>query len=161
MEVIEPFFIWFEKNLFEGVFIYLGLFLVFMFFAIPTSFLVLAGSLTFGRYFGPTNGFFLNLVLVITFTTLGGVIGFVFARVFLRNFIRKYLTKKIKLFRAIDLGLKHNGLKLAVLMRITPLIPHNIFHYVMAVSSLRLRDYILGNMIGMFPFCAIYIYVGV
>lgn len=159
--MIEPFFIWFEKNFFQGLFIYIGLFLVFAFFAIPTSFLILAGSLTFGRFLGPTKGFFLTLILVMFSTTLGGVIGFIFGRIFLREFIRKNLTRKIKLFRAIDLGLKHNGLKMVVLMRVTPIVPNNCFHYILSVTSLRIKDYILGNLIGMLPFCSLYIYVGV
>eukprot|EP00347_Sterkiella_histriomuscorum_P003778 403362982 len=158
---IEPFFIWFEQNFYQGLIIYIGLFLVFTFFMIPTSFLILAGSLTFSRFLGQAQAFFLCLFLTVFSTTLGGSIAFIFGRLFLRNFIRKNLTRKIKLFRAIDLGLKQGGLKLVILMRITPLIPNNCFHYIMSVTSLRMKDYILGNSLGMIPFCALYIYVGV
>ena len=161
VDKLEPFFVWFERNFFEGMFTYIGLFMMFVFLAIPTSFLVLAGALTFGRSLGPTNGFFLTLFLVILSTTMGGIMGFVFGRIFLRDFIRKNLTRKIKLFRAIDLGLKHNGLKMVILMRITPIVPNNCFHYILSVTSLRIKDYILGNAIGMAPFCALYIYIGV
>lgn len=161
MLALEPFFLWFEQNFLKGLFVYIGLFMVFSFFVIPTSFLILAGSLTFSRFLGQGQAFFLNLFLTVFSTTLGGSIGFVFGRLFLRNFIRKNLTRKIKLFRAIDLGLKQGGLKLVILMRITPLIPNNCFHYILSVTSLRFKDYVLGNSIGMTPFCALYIYIGV
>ena len=98
---------------------------------------------------------------MVAFTTLGGCLGFILGRLFLREFIRKHLTRRIKLFRAIDMGLKHNGLKLIVLMRITPIIPNNLFHYVMSVTSIRIRDYIFGNVIGMLPGTSVSIYIGV
>ena len=161
VDKIEPFFIWFEHNFYEGIFIYMGLFMVFTFFVIPTSFLILAGSITFSRFLGPGRAFFLTLFITVVATTTGGTIGFIFGRLFLRECIRKNLTRKIKLFRAIDLSLKHNGLKMVVLMRVTPLIPNNCFHYIMSVTSLRLKDYIIGNCLGMTPFCSLYIYVGV
>ena len=159
--LLEPFFLWFEQNLFEGIFYYFLIFVVLMVLAIPTDFLILAGSIIFGRFFGPTQGFFLTLLFVVTFASLGGMTGFFLGRLFLRKFIRRYLTRKIKLFRAIDYGLKNNALKMVILMRMAPLIPNNIFHYVMAVTSIRIRDYLIGNLVGMLPATSVSIYVGV
>lgn len=74
--------------------------------------------------------------------------------------MRKKLTRKIKLFRAIDLGLKHNGFKMVFLMRLTPIMPYSLINYVMGTTSLRILDFFLGGL-GMFPFTAINVYIGV
>lgn len=78
----------------------------------------------------------------------------------MRDFIRRKLTRKVKLFRAIDLGLKHNGFKLVFLMRLTPIMPYNVMNYMMGVTSLRIKDFTLGGL-GMFPLTAINVYLGV
>jgi uncharacterized membrane protein YdjX (TVP38/TMEM64 family) len=53
----------------------------------------------------------------------------------------------------MDLGLKHNGFKMVVLMR--TVVPHNIIHYLFSVTSLRIKDFILGSIVGMIPNTAI------
>ena len=58
------------------------------------------------------------------------------------------------------MGLKHNGFKMVLLMRMTPIMPHNIFPYVMAVTSLRIKDFVTGSFIGMAPTTCLMIYVG-
>jgi len=64
------------------------------------------------------------------------------------------------LFRAIDLGLKNNGFKMVLLMRMTPIMPHNLFPYIMSVTSLRIKDFVTGSIVGMFPNTCIYVYIG-
>ena len=82
------------------------------------------------------------------------------ARFFLRNWIRRKLTRKVKLFRAIDLGLKRNGFKLIFLMRMTPIMPYNVLNYFLGVTSMKMRDFNLGAL-GMIPLTAINVYIGV
>ena len=88
------------------------------------------------------------------------MIAFVLARFFFRSWIRRKLTRKVKLFRAIDLGLKRNGFKLIFLMRMTPIMPYNVLNYFMGVTSLRMVDFNLGAL-GMIPLTAINVYIGV
>jgi hypothetical protein len=78
----------------------------------------------------------------------------------MRRWIRRKLTRRVKLFRAIDMGLKHNGFKLVFLMRMTPIMPYNIMNYMMGVTSLKMSDFNLGCL-GMFPLTAINVYIGV
>lgn len=158
--MIEPFFFWFETHFYQGTALYVFIFVFMTVFFLPTTFLVLGGALIFTKFKGPTMGFIISVVLIIGSSVLGGVIGFVLGRFFIRNWIRKHLTRRIKLFRAIDLGLKHNGFKMVVLMRMTPIMPHNLFPYIMAVTSLRMKDFITGSCAGMFPNTCIYVYIG-
>lgn len=158
--MIEPFFFWFENHFYQGTALYVIIFVAMTVFFLPTTFLNLGGALIFTKFKGPTIGFILTTFLIIFSSVLGGVIGFVIGRFFIRNWIRKHLTRRIKLFRAIDLGLKHNGFKMVVLMRMTPIMPHNLFPYIMSVTSLRIKDFITGSCAGMFPNTCIYVYIG-
>lgn len=78
----------------------------------------------------------------------------------MRRWIRRNLTRRVKLFRAIDMGLKRNGFKLVFLMRMTPIMPYNVMNYMMGVTSLKMRDFNMGCL-GMFPLTAINVYIGV
>ena len=158
--MIEPFFDWFENHIYQGIFLYTLIYIALVVVFIPTTFLTYGGALAFAHCIGAVQSFFLTTFLVVLANQLGGIIAFVLARFFLRSWIRRKLTRKIKLFRAIDLGLKHNGFKLVFLFRITPIMPYNIFNYMMGVTSLRMKDFCWGAL-GMFPFTAINVYIGV
>jgi uncharacterized membrane protein YdjX (TVP38/TMEM64 family) len=109
---------------------------------------------------GPTYAFFLTTFLVVLSNQLGGIVSFVLGRFFMRRWIRRKLTRKVKLFRAIDMGLKHNGFKLVFLMRMTPIMPYNVMNYMMGVTSLKMSDFNYGCL-GMIPLTAINVYIGV
>jgi uncharacterized membrane protein YdjX (TVP38/TMEM64 family) len=158
--MIEPFFLWFEDHIYQGIFLYLVIYIAMVVIFIPTTFLTYGGALAFAHCIGATRSFFLTTFLVVVANTIGGIIAFVLGRFFLRDWVRKKLTRKIKLFRAIDLGLKHNGFKLVFLMRLAPIMPYNVLNYAMGVTSLRMKDFILGGLLGMLPFTAINIYIG-
>ena len=78
----------------------------------------------------------------------------------MRRWIRRKLTRKVKLFQAIDMGLKKNGFKLVFLMRMTPIMPYNVMNYMMGVTSLKLSDFNYGCL-GMIPLTANNVYIGV
>jgi len=138
--------------------LYVLIFIAMTILMVPTTFLNLGGACIFAKYTSQLEAFFLTSFLVIFSTLVGGVIGFWIGRNLIRNWIRKHLTRKIKIFRAMDLGLKHNGFKMVVLMR--TVVPHNIIHYLMSVTSLRIKDFILGSLVGMIPNTVIQVYIG-
>ena len=128
---------------------------------IPTSILVLGISLVYGHAYGPTKGFFVALPLILISAGMGALIAFTAGRYLLKSYIRKYVLKKVKMFEAIDLAIEHHGLKMAAILRLTPLIPHNLYPYVLSVTSLSYRDLVLGHTIGMLPMTGISVYFAV
>jgi uncharacterized membrane protein YdjX (TVP38/TMEM64 family) len=158
--MIEPFFEWFCDNLYQGMVLYTAIYTFMVIIFIPTTFLTYGGALAFTKSIGPTYAFFVTTVLVVLSNQLGGIVSFVLGRFFMRRWIRKKLTRRVKLFRAIDMGLKNNGFKLVFLMRMTPIMPYNVMNYMMGVTSLKMRDFNLGCL-GMFPLTAINVYIGV
>ena len=158
--LIQPFLEWFQENLYQGIFLYTAIYTFMVIVFIPTTFLTYGGALAFTKAVGPTYAFFITTVLVVFSNQLGGIVSFVLARFFMRRWIRRKLTRRVKLFRAIDMGLKHNGFKLVFLMRMTPIMPYNVMNYMMGVTSLKMSDFNNGCL-GMIPLTAINVYIGV
>ena len=63
-------------------------------------------------------------------------------------------------FAALDAAVGDHGLKLVILVRLSPLIPFNVLNYALGVTRVRLRDYALGSFLGMLPVTLLYVYVG-
>lgn len=61
---------------------------------------------------------------------------------------------------AVRKALEADGLKVAVLLRITPMIPQSVMTYVFATTSLRLRDFAVATACGLVPFSLFYAYLG-
>jgi uncharacterized membrane protein YdjX (TVP38/TMEM64 family) len=56
-------------------------------------------------------------------------------------------------------ALETNGLKIMILLRLSPLIPYNALDYISGVTSIPLRDYSLA-LIGILPGTILFCFVG-
>lgn len=66
------------------------------------------------------------------------------------------------MFKAIDRTLASNeALKLAILLRVQPIIPWNILNYILSVSSCTPSNFFIGTFIGIGPGTLVFLYVGV
>lgn len=88
----------------------------------------------------------------------GSNIALLLARYLFRNSAKK-CSKKYALFRAIDQAMDTNGLKFTMLLRLCPMIPYNSYNYVLGITSVRFRDFAIGNLF-MLPGCMFYVYIG-
>lgn len=100
----------------------------------PAMIFTLAGSFTLAEILGPLLAFPVSLLLIVMGATLGGLIAFMIGRFLAKDFISKIVIKRVRIFRAIDYGLRDNGFKLITLMRMTPIIPYNFFNYAISVT---------------------------
>ncbi len=66
-------------------------------------------------------------------------------RYLLRSTIEKKALK-YRVFRAIDNALKNEGFKFTVLLRLCPLIPFTFLNYVFGLTSVTIKNYILGRV---------------
>ena len=63
--LIEPFFEWFQENLYQGMFLYTAIYTVLVIIFIPTTFLTYGGALAFTKSVGAMYAFFITTVLVV------------------------------------------------------------------------------------------------
>lgn len=87
-----------------------------------------------------------------------------------RYLLRATIEKKAlkyRVFRAIDNALKHEGFKFTVLLRLCPLIPFAFLNYAFGLTSVSIKNYVLGKLdllisggIGMIPGTVAYVYLG-
>lgn len=117
---------------------------------VPGSILTLKGGCLFGLFWGS--------IYVLIASTLGATFAFLIGRYFLRNWVRQHIVKNPQ-FQAIDKAIGKEGFKIVLLTRLSPIFPFNLLNYVLGVTQVSLKDYILGS-IGMIPGEILYVYIG-
>mmetsp|Transcript_6453 Transcript_6453/g.580 ORF Transcript_6453/g.580 Transcript_6453/m.580 type:complete len:150 (-) Transcript_6453:69-518(-) len=68
-------------------------------------------------------------------------------------------AKKWKYFGAIDKAVHNDGFKIVFMLRISPIIPFNLFNYMMGLTAVKIREYALGGL-GMIPGTVLFVYIG-
>lgn len=127
-------------------------------FFVPGSLLTLGAGFVFSNAFGLGAGVVLGIVSVFVGASLGAVSAFLLARYLLREQVGR-LSKRYAVFEALDLALQDNGLKIFVLLRLSPLIPFNAINYIGGVSSVSLRDYVIA-LVAILPGTTLYVFLG-
>lgn len=65
-----------------------------------------------------------------------------------------------KKFQAIDRAIGEEGLKVVILLRLSPLLPLAASNYLYGLTSVSLADYALGSWLGMLPGTVAYVSFG-
>lgn len=125
---------------------------------VPAAILLFPGSvLTLG------TGFLLGLgwgiAVVSLASTLGATAAFLVGRWLGRDWVRHRIGGR-EAFRGVDGAIEREGLKVVLLLRLSPLIPYNGLNYALALTGVRLRDYVLASWIGMLPGTVLYVWLG-
>lgn len=116
---------------------------------VPGAILSVAGGLAFGALWGT--------VLTIFGATIGATLAFFVARYLGREFVERLLKGK---FKILDKASERHGFKIILFLRLIPLVPFNALDYAAGLSRIRVRDYILGTLIGIIPGTFVYVYLG-
>jgi uncharacterized membrane protein YdjX (TVP38/TMEM64 family) len=117
---------------------------------IPGSILTLGSGVLFGIGWG--SGY------VFIAATLGATFAFLIGRYFARDWVNTKV-QKIPKFQTIDRAIARQGLKIVLLLRLSPLFPFNLLNYALGITQVSLKDYVLGS-IGMIPGTILYVYIG-
>ena len=125
---------------------------------IPASALTIGAGAAFSQSLGIGTGVVVGSAVVWIGLSVGAVCAFLVARYLLRDVVAWQL-QKFRLTSAIDAALQAEGLKVMVLLRLSPLIPYNVFNYVIAATAVTMRDYTLA-LVAMIPATIGYVYVG-
>ena len=115
---------------------------------VPGSLLTLAA----GAIFGLGKGF----ATVFVGASIGATLAFLVSRYVARSWVEQKLEGHEK-FAAIDRAI--GGLKIVVLLRLSPVFPFNLLNYALGLTRVKLRDYVIAHL-GMLPGTLLYVYYG-
>ena len=125
--------------------------------------LINAGSIFPSIFLSTANGLIFGLPLGILISwlaeTVGVVISFLLMRFFFRSTAEKLIAKSNSLKHIDEASGKH-GLEWMAFARALPYFPSGILTAIGAVRSIRVRDYIIANLIGKFPSTALEVVIG-
>lgn len=125
---------------------------------IPAAVLLVPGSvLTLGTGFLLGAGW--GLVVVSIGSTLGATAVFLVGRRLGRDWVRERIGGHDRL-AGVDGAIEHEGFKVVLLLRLSPLIPYNVLNYALSLTGIGLREYVIGSWLGMLPGTVLYVALG-
>ncbi len=118
---------------------------------IPGSVMTLIAGFVYGPIFGTA--------LASPVSVLAATIAFLLARTAFRHRIERRIRNRPFLDR-LNQAAEESGFKLITLLRLSPVFPFVFLNYSLGLTRVRLRDYVLASLLGMFPATAMYVYIG-
>lgn len=109
---------------------------------------------------GATLGLFWGSLVSIIGNTLGATLAFLLARFALRDFVRNNLYYKYPKIAEYEKKISKRGLATVLIVRLIPLFPFNVLNYLLGVTNVKTKDYIIGTFIGIIPGTVAFVYFG-
>ena len=106
-----------------------------------------------GALFGPVWGTFYSLIGA----TAGATLAFVAARHGLGPAVERRSGARLNRLQA---GIDREGWRFVALMRLVPLVPFNLLNYMLGLTRIGLRVYMLTSMVAMAPGALAYVWIG-
>lgn len=108
-----------------------------------------------GYAYGPVKG----LCVALPSATLAASGAFGLGRLLARTRYARAFTDTPR-FRLVDTVVRTDGLRIALLLRLAPVMPQPLLSVLLGATSLPLRHLVLSMLLGMLPATAIHVYVG-
>lgn len=125
---------------------------------VPGLLLTLGAGFVYAEIYGVLLGITVAFFIVIIGATIGSILAMLLGRYVFRESLKEKVSKYPK-FVAIEEAISQEGFKLTFLLRLSPLIPFNVFNYFMGITPVHFRDYALACL-GMIPGTLAYVYFG-
>lgn len=120
-------------------------------FLLPASLLTLSAGFLFGLWKG--------VLVAMLGNTAGAAAAFLVGRAVVHDWVQRRIGRK-PAFRATADAIAGDGFKVVVLVRLSPLFPANVMNYVLSITKVCFRRYVLGTLVGMLPGTVLFVYVG-
>jgi uncharacterized membrane protein YdjX (TVP38/TMEM64 family) len=117
---------------------------------VPGSLLTMAAGAVFGLLEGA--------LYVLLGASLGSAAAFLIARYAARAPVERRISRMPR-FEAIDRAVGREGLKIVLLLRLSPIFPYNLLNYALGLTRVRFVDYLIASL-GMIPGIFLYVYIG-
>lgn len=107
---------------------------------------------------GAMFGFWAGAAAAFAGAVAGSTAAFLLARHGGRGFVVRRFARSPR-FAALELAIRREGRRIVFLMRLSPFVPFNVGNYLLGLTTLRLRDYLVASF-GMTPVTVMYAYAG-
>jgi uncharacterized membrane protein YdjX (TVP38/TMEM64 family) len=141
---------WLNAAGWVGAVVYLLAFVLGSLVFLPGLPLVLAA----GFAYGPLLGF----AIALPAATAAAASTFGMGRHLGRDWVERHLRHHPR-FRTLDQATERRGFRLVVLLRLSPVVPFSLLGYLMGVSRISFRDFVLASTLGKTPSLVLYIYL--
>lgn len=95
-------------------------------------------------------GLFPGYATVLVSATVAAIASFIIGRTFLREWATQFTSKWPK-WTAIDRSIAKEGLKVILLLRLSPLLPFSLSNYLYGITSVDIRSFGIGTLLGFAP----------
>jgi pyruvate/2-oxoglutarate dehydrogenase complex dihydrolipoamide dehydrogenase (E3) component/uncharacterized membrane protein YdjX (TVP38/TMEM64 family) len=136
---------------------WLGLWVFGLVYVLATVLFLPGSILTLGAGFAYGVG--LGTAVVWIGANVGAALAFGLGRTLARQWVAARVETNPR-FAAIDRAVGRDGLKIVLLTRLSPVFPFNLLNYAFGLTTVSLRDYVLGSLVGMLPGTVMYVYLG-
>lgn len=109
---------------------------------------------------GATLGVFWGSIVSIIGNTLGAAAAFFISRYFLRNYVSKTIYAKYPTIQKYEARFFNRGLITVLFLRLIPLFPFNALNYLLGVTQVKTKDYLIGTAFGIIPGTIAFVYFG-
>ena len=133
-----------------GGIVFIGIYIIATLAFLPAALLTLGAGVIFGVTWGS--------VYVFIGATLGAIAAFLVGRYLAQGWVKEKISS-YKKFAIIDKAVSKEGLKIVLLVRLSPLFPFNLLNYAFGITSVSFQDYLIGS-VGMIPGTIMYVYFG-
>ncbi|MEO0828352.1 MAG: TVP38/TMEM64 family protein [Cyanobacteria bacterium J06635_1] len=121
-------------------------------FGVPGTVLVIVGGAIFGVFWGT--------VWSVVGATLGAIAAFCLARYLLHDWFKQRFSRSKRL-QQVNQMMHHQGLSCVMALRFAPISPFNLVNFLLGLTSVPMRHYALGTLIGIIPGTLVYTWLGV
>ena len=128
-----------EKLPFTGVVVVAG-YVIAGLLMVPVTLLIAVTGIVFGPVFGT--------IYAVTGALLSSAITYKFGQWMGRNTVRKMFGPRIN---RLSTRIARRGILAMVVVRILPIAPFTVVNIIAGASDIRLRDYLIGTLLGMVP----------
>jgi len=156
---MDSFLEWVERSPTAGVFAFIGVYFIATVLFVPGSILTLGSGFVFANTFGLGWGVVLATLAVFVGASTGSIASFLVGRYLLREWVEAKLSKKFSIFGAVDAALRNHGLRIMVLLRLSPIIPFNALNYVAGVTAVKFLHYVWA-LLAMLPGTVLFVFIG-
>jgi uncharacterized membrane protein YdjX (TVP38/TMEM64 family) len=110
---------------------------------------------------GATLGTFKGFITSMIGNTIGAVAAFFIARCIGQKYItEKILPKYPKIKEYEERLTKKKGLQTVLFLRLVPLFPFNALNYLLGITNVSAKNYIIGTFFGIIPGTLAFVYFG-